>query len=109
DPNLAAAHWARAYLLSVNDFDWTGSEAEYRRAEQLAPNDGRAKYELGKVVATLGRPDEAITLTRAALAIDPLSARWHGWLANYLAATGELADARQTITKAIALQPLSVT
>jgi TolB-like protein/Flp pilus assembly protein TadD len=109
DPNLAAAHWARGYLLSVGDFDWAGAEAEYRRAEQLAPNDGRAKYELGRVVAQLGRPDEAILLTRAALAIDPLSARWYSWLANYLIATGELEEARQSITKAIALQPLAVT
>ena len=107
DPNLAAAHWARGYLLSSSDFDWAGAEAEYRRAEQLAPNDGRAKYELGRVVSILGRPDEAITLTRAALAIDPLSARWHSWLAFYLSATGELEEARQTVAKAIA-QPLSV-
>jgi len=109
DTNLAAAHWARGYLLSVSDFDWAGAEAEYRRAEQLAPNDGRAKYELGRVVSTLGRPDDAITLTRDALAIDPLSARWHGWMAVYQTATGELEEARRAATKAIALQPLSVT
>ena len=109
DPDLAAAHWARGYLLIVSDFDWAGSEAEYRRAEQLAPNDGRAKYELGRMMSILGRPDEAVTLTRAALAIDPLSARWHGWLAVYLTATGALEEARQTVAKAIALQPLAVT
>ncbi len=108
DPNLAAAHWARAYLLSVADFDLAGAEAEYRRAAELAPNEGRSKYELGRALAQLGRPDEAIALTRAALAIDPLSARWHGWLASYLTATGELEEARRTATKAIELQPLAV-
>ena len=108
DPDLAAAHWARGYLLSVSDLDWTGSEAEYRRAEQLAPNDGRAKYELSRAVAALGRPDEAITLTRSALSADPLNARWDGWLTFYLTATGEFEEARQTVAKAIALQPLAV-
>ena len=108
-PDLAAAHWARGYLLSVSDFDWAGSEAEYRRAQQLSPNDGRAKYELGRVVSILGRVDEAVALTQSALAIDPLNARWQSWLANYLTAAGQLEEARQTERKAIGLQPLAAT
>ena len=39
DPNLAAAHTARGLVLESADFDWKGSEAEYRRALELAPED----------------------------------------------------------------------
>src|SRR5262249_20379830 len=38
-PELAAAHVARGYVLLNADFDWSGAEAEFRRATELAPND----------------------------------------------------------------------
>jgi TolB-like protein/Flp pilus assembly protein TadD len=107
DPDLAAAHWARGYILSVSDFDWAGTEVEYRRAQQLAPNDGRAKYELGRITGALGRVDEAVALTRSALEVDPLSAHWYNWLARYLDCLGRLDEARQAALKAIELQPLA--
>jgi tetratricopeptide (TPR) repeat protein len=43
-PELAEAHLARADLLSNADFDWRGAETEVRRATELAPNDGEAKF-----------------------------------------------------------------
>src|SRR4029453_12371328 len=41
-PDLAAAHRARGYLLQRADLNWRGAEAEYRRAMELAPNNGEA-------------------------------------------------------------------
>ena len=108
DPDLAAAHWARGFFLLSSDFDWNGGDAEIRRAQQLAPNDGRAKFELAKIMAMLGKDGDAVALTREALATDPLEARWHGWLANFLAAAGRLDEARQANLKAIELQPGAV-
>jgi len=75
DPNLAAAHLARGRLLAWADFDWVGGESEYRHALRLVPNDGSAKASLGEVLATLGHPDQAVELTRQALATDRLNAR----------------------------------
>ncbi|HET7557749.1 MAG TPA: tetratricopeptide repeat protein [Rhodanobacteraceae bacterium] len=106
-PNLAAAHVARGSLLYASDFDWAGAEAEYRRALQLTPNDGEAKYRLGTLLATLGQPAPAIDLTRQALVTDPLHANWYSSLASYLAALGRLDEAEQAIGKAIELQPSS--
>lgn len=105
DPNLAEAHLARGRLIVWEDFDWVGGEAEYRRALELAPNNEMALTAVGEILATLGRPDEAITPTRRALEIDTLNAHtWH-LLATYLMALGRLDEAEQALRKAIALQP----
>jgi TolB-like protein/Tfp pilus assembly protein PilF len=104
-PELAAAHGALGYVHLTADFDWTGAEAEYRRALELSPNDGKAKFNVGELLAALGQPEKAIDLTRQALATDPLNARWYTFLANYLLATGHHDEASQAILKAIAVQP----
>jgi TolB-like protein/Flp pilus assembly protein TadD len=105
DPDSALAHWARAYLLQGQDMDWTGAEAESRRALQLAPGDAAAQFGLGEILATLGRNARAVALTRQALAGDPRHATWYNWLGIYLAALGKLDEARTASATAIALQP----
>ncbi|MGH8190929.1 MAG: tetratricopeptide repeat protein [Rhodanobacteraceae bacterium] len=105
DPDLADAHVARGVLLSWADFDWKGAEAEFRRALQLAPNDGNAMSWLASLVATLGHPEQAIELKRRALDKDPLHATWYETLATYYSVVDRLDEAREAIDKAIALQP----
>lgn len=105
DPNLTAAHVARGYLLLDADFDWPAAQAEFRRALQLTPNDGPAKFNLGQLLAALGQPAQAVELTRQVLATDPQHASWYNWLAVYLLPLGRLDEAGQAIRKAIALQP----
>jgi TolB-like protein/Tfp pilus assembly protein PilF len=107
-PELAAAHLARGYLLQNAGFDWRGAEVEYRRALALAPNDAEAKFFLGNQLATLGEVEQAIELTRQALATEPLQAFWHGWLAVYLRGFNRLKEAERSIRKAIELQPGAV-
>ncbi len=108
DPDSALAHEARAYLLLTLDMDWTGAEAEFRRALQLAPGDATAQFGLGEILATLGRNARAVALTRQALAGDPRHATWYTWLSIYLAALGKLDEARTASATAIALQPGAV-
>ncbi|MGA7540727.1 MAG: TIR domain-containing protein [Steroidobacteraceae bacterium] len=104
-PDLAAAHVARGFLLRNADFDWRGAEAEFRRATELAPNDGDAKSELGNQLATYGELEMAIELTRQSLATDPLRADGYLGLAILLAAYNRPGDAEQAIRRAIELQP----
>jgi TolB-like protein/Tfp pilus assembly protein PilF len=108
DANLAAAHGALGYLLLNADFDWTGAQTEYRQAAHLARNDGRSLFHIGNLSATLGRPEEAVELTRRALTTDPLNAGWYSWLANYLSGLGRLDEATEAIRAAIELQPSAV-
>ena len=104
-PDLAAAHLARGFLLQLADFDWRGAEAESRRALALAPNDGEAKFACGNFLATFGEVQQAIDLTRQALATDPLRANWSNWLASYLSALNRLDEAERVVRRAIELQP----
>ena len=104
-PELATAHLARGYLLLNADFDWRGAEAEYRRGVELAPNDGEAKYNLGSQLATFGELEQAIELTREALATEPLRANWYNWLAGYLSGLNRLDEAERAIRRALELQP----
>jgi TolB-like protein/Tfp pilus assembly protein PilF len=104
-PELAAAHVARGYLLQTADLDWQGAEAEFRRALALAPNDGEARFYLGRQLAAFGEVEPAIELTRQALATEPLRANWYNWLAACLAGVNQLDEAERAIRRAIELQP----
>jgi TolB-like protein/Tfp pilus assembly protein PilF len=107
-PDLAAAHLARGYVLQNADFDWRGAEAEYRRALELAPNDGLAKFNLGNLLASFGQLEQAIELTREALATEPLRANWYNWLGVYLSGLNRLDEAERAIRRALELQPTAV-
>jgi TolB-like protein/Tfp pilus assembly protein PilF len=104
-PELATAHLARGWLLYNADLDWRGAEAEFRRATELAPNDGHAKYFLGMQLATFGELEPAIKLTQEAISDDPLWAGWYFELSTYLSALNRLDEAERADRKAIELEP----
>jgi TolB-like protein len=104
-PELAAAHLARAWLLFAADFDWRAAQLESRRAVELAPDYGRAKLYLADELASSGELNQAIELTRQALATDPLHANWYDSLALYLLGLNRLDEAEAAAHKAIELQP----
>ena len=106
-PDLALAHSARGSVFQTADFNWPGAEAEYRRALALAPNDGEMKFVLGSLLASYGKVEQAIDLTRKALATDPLHSTWYNYLAEYLLGLDRLDEAEQAVQKAIELQPAS--
>ncbi|HEY6985013.1 MAG TPA: hypothetical protein VH375_02940 [Rhodanobacteraceae bacterium] len=104
-PDLAGGYAARATLRRNAEFDWAGAEADSRRALELAPTAGGAKFSLGVSLATIGRLEEAIGLTREAIAGNPLRASWHNWLATYFASLNRFNEAESAIRKALALDP----
>jgi len=104
-PELASPHLIRGMLLQEDDLNWRGAEAEYRRAQALAPNDGHVKYALGHLLVAFGDLDAAIELTQQSLAVDPLQANRYVWLGIYLLAQNRLGEAEQAVRKAIELQP----
>ena len=104
-PNQAATHIARGQLLMLRDFDWRGGESEFKRAVELAPENGEAQFQLGVARASQGDIEQAVALTKNALKIDPLNAVWEQWLAVYLMTQGRLDEADKTIGKAIELKP----
>jgi eukaryotic-like serine/threonine-protein kinase len=73
DDNSAEAHTSLAVFKLFYDYDWVGSEREFRRAFALNPNYAFAHDQFVLGLAFQGRFDEAIAESAKAIALDPLS------------------------------------
>jgi tetratricopeptide (TPR) repeat protein len=73
DEELAEAHTVLAHVQYLCEYDWTGAEREFRRALELNPSSAFALHAYGGFLANLGRFDEAITVCKRAIELDPLT------------------------------------
>ena len=74
DDTLAEAHASLAYCLGNYDWNWSASEAEFKRALGLKPGYATAHHWYGfTYLAAMGRLDDAIAEVRQALQLEPLS------------------------------------
>jgi serine/threonine-protein kinase len=104
-PDLAAAHEALGFVLVTPDLDFAAAEAEFRKAEKLAPADAGAKFAVSFLFAAQGRLVEAENIMRQTLALDPLGVTRYLNLARILIGGGRYDEAEATLRKAIELQP----
>jgi TolB-like protein/DNA-binding winged helix-turn-helix (wHTH) protein len=72
DPNLAEAHGALAKIKLWYDWDWAGSEREYRRAIELNPNDSLSHLGYSQNLQVRKRFAEALEENRRAIDLAPL-------------------------------------
>jgi TolB-like protein/DNA-binding winged helix-turn-helix (wHTH) protein/Tfp pilus assembly protein PilF len=74
DDGLAEAHTSLAAVRIFLEWDWTGSELEFKRALDLNPNYAPAHHWYGNILlGPLGRHEEAIAELNRARELDPLS------------------------------------
>jgi serine/threonine protein kinase/tetratricopeptide (TPR) repeat protein len=73
DDKSAEAHTSLAVFKLFYEYDWAGSEVEFRRAFALNPNYAFAHDQFGMALAFQGRLDEAIAEGKRAAELDPLS------------------------------------
>ena len=73
DDTSAEAHASLATFKLFYEYDWEGSEAEYRRAFELNPNYAFAHDQFALGLAFQGRYEESIAETRLAAELDPLN------------------------------------
>jgi serine/threonine protein kinase/tetratricopeptide (TPR) repeat protein len=73
DDTSAEAHASLATFKLFYEYDWEGSEAEYRRAFDLNPNYAFAHDQFALGLAFQGRYEESIAETRLAAELDPLN------------------------------------
>ena len=73
DNNVGEAHAALAFVLFAHDWNWAGSEREYKRAIELNPNYDEVHHGYGLYLAAMGRTQSAIAEIDLAQALDPLT------------------------------------
>jgi TolB-like protein/DNA-binding winged helix-turn-helix (wHTH) protein/Flp pilus assembly protein TadD len=73
DESLAEAHASLALIKENYDYDWPGSEKEFRRAIQLGPQYASAHQWYAEFLAWQGRFEEAFAESEQARQLDPLS------------------------------------
>lgn len=104
-PDFGQAHAIRANVLAGADHDWNGALAEFRIALPLVPDTDPTHGALSRLLATLGRIDEAIAERRKYIEGDPLAGFARGYLSNLLASVGRLDEAERALRDAMALDP----
>jgi TolB-like protein/DNA-binding winged helix-turn-helix (wHTH) protein/Tfp pilus assembly protein PilF len=73
DESLAEAHASLALIKENYDYDWPGSEKEFRRAIQLGPQYAPAHQWYAESLSWQGRFEEAFAESEQARQLDPLS------------------------------------
>jgi DNA-binding winged helix-turn-helix (wHTH) protein/tetratricopeptide (TPR) repeat protein len=73
DDNLAEAHSSLGLVKVYHDHDWSGAEAEFRKALKLDPNLVSAHQRYGSYLTFMGRFEESIRHYETALELDPFS------------------------------------
>jgi len=87
-----------------NDFE--GAETAFKRALELSPNYAPAYQWFGEFLAwQVGRPADALALSRRAVALDPLSAIINTDYAEALSLAGRFDEALAQYKKAIEIDP----
>lgn len=91
DPALGDAHGVLGLLMFTQEFDWSGAEAELKKALELSPGSPDVYAHYTWLCTATGRFEEAIALARRALELDPLVHR--GDYATSLLRAGRLEEA----------------
>jgi len=102
---LAEAHTSLASIKGDVDWDWEGSEAEYKKALELNPNNSNTHHWYGDFLAGIGRFDESEAEIRKAQELDPLAPVLSVTLAQLYCRTGRCELGVEQLKKALEIYP----
>ena len=101
--DLGEAHSVLALLKMAHDYDWTGSEAEFKRALELSPGSADIYDYYGWLCGSLERYEEGLVLVRRAYELDPLTHRSD--VASMLLRAGRYEEALAAAQRAAEFEP----
>ena len=105
DPDLAAAHRAKAFALFFWDWDIPGSDAEFKRAIALEPNSAQTHQWYASTLQRRLQGAECMREIDEALRLNPTSAAITADAAYYHADFGDLDAGVQTLKELERTQP----
>src|ERR1700730_14192523 len=103
EPDLPEALYARAWIETNFDFNWSAATQTVSKATALAPADPNVLIAAGNLETALGNTDRAIENYRKAVELDPVNAQSRSFLAFGLANTKRFAEARAEYARVIEL------
>jgi adenylate cyclase len=105
DDHLDIAHMLMGRLLMDADWDWSGAEAEFKRALEMSPNSAEAHYRYALLLNNLLRNTEALAEIKTAEQLDPLSVAVSQVAGSILHNAGRNAEAIERFRRAIEIDP----
>jgi DNA-binding winged helix-turn-helix (wHTH) protein/TolB-like protein/Flp pilus assembly protein TadD len=105
DDSLAEAHAILGMIKFWFDWDWAGSESEFRRAIDLNPNNADAHRGYAHLLSNTGRHDEALKEVERARELDPVSLITNTLQAQFLHLAGRDDEAVRRFEKTFELDP----
>jgi TolB-like protein/predicted Ser/Thr protein kinase len=105
DDSSAESHTSLAIYKFSYEFDWTGSEREFRRAIALNPNYAFAHDQFGYALAMRGRFEESLAQGKLAASLDPLSPQIPLDMIFAYSWKGDFQTAREEVKRAADLDP----
>ena len=105
DPNRAAGYLALAWVQMNRDWNWEGAELSLNKAIELEPGSAAVLRFRSFLCQSLGQLNEAIGFYKQAIALDPLLAGSHSYLAILYYAAGQYDNAETEAQQALQLNP----
>jgi tetratricopeptide (TPR) repeat protein len=105
DGDLAEAHTALGVALFWYDWNWTGSEEQYKRALELNPNSSVTHVFYAHLLSNIGRHPEALAEVKRARELDPLSPFVNALEGQFLLHAGHTDEALDRLKQASELDP----
>ena len=105
EPDLAEGHASLGWTRMVMDWDWSGAEASFRRAQELMPGNTVVLSYASAMASNRGRLEEAIEIAHRGVDQDPLSSLSYITLGLMLYRAGSFADAEKAFRVGIELSP----
>jgi len=103
-PQFVDAYRARA-LLRLETLDFAGARVDSETALTLAPGESAVQSLYGAQIAAFGKIPQAITAMKRAIDLDPLSGYAWASVGLFQTATHDYPAARQSIERALAINP----
>ena len=106
-PQEAEGYVSRGVLRMNVGWDWSGAEADLKKALALDPTSDKVQGNYATLLQRLGRLPEAIEVGRRAIGIDPLSAIAWSNLGQYLTFHRNYPAAHEALRRCLEINPES--
>jgi eukaryotic-like serine/threonine-protein kinase len=105
DHNLVEGHTALAMIRMLYEWDWSGTEASFRRAIEINPGHSAAHHWFSLFLSTRGRHEESLKEIKRAHELDPLSIIINQNVARAHHMAGRYQEAIEQFQRTLALEP----